>query len=405
MAFLCHQPPLLRSAQLQLPLLQKQCQPSTQLRHTLFSLNPRLYSHSSRTPRPLNHLAPIRSLFQSSQPFSALRLPALNSKTSIPSNYLPHRSYRVPQRGTQPQPHFSRPTNQYTPPQQPRRETQWKPPSPPNLLFSLLPKLIALIPNLLIFTCIALFIPYYFSKANNSSPYAENNPQLERLHTLYRRNFFDNQINRDEGRWWVSWTSALLHGNFLHLGINMYAAHSILPSAAMIFTPTTLIGIMAISQFGTFYASEYWQTINKTFLSRSIAHVDMIMRSADTQDQRIKNALQPQNALQEPTFLGKKPSPKSVDTAMRTSGSVGFSGVLSGVVAAMSLKMPWDRVQLLFFIPMPMIVGSALWVSWSWYAMDHMPNYMDNAGHFGGSIGGFAAAILFWRFGMKARWR
>lgn len=82
--------------------------------------------------------------------------------------------------------------------------------------------------------------------------------------------------------------------------------------------------------------------------------------------------------------------------------SCGFSGVLMGVVAAVSIRAPSLPVTALFFVRMRLgsLVAATAVISWA--ALD-WGGVFDHAGHLGGLMGGAVGWLIFRNAGMGRR--
>lgn len=74
--------------------------------------------------------------------------------------------------------------------------------------------------------------------------------------------------------------------------------------------------------------------------------------------------------------------------------SVGASGAVSGVMFAFVIFYPWVKLLLFYIIPIPGVIASILFLLYSSYAARKGHGYIDHTAHFWGAVFGFVFTIL-----------
>ena len=75
--------------------------------------------------------------------------------------------------------------------------------------------------------------------------------------------------------------------------------------------------------------------------------------------------------------------------------ALGASGAVSGVTMAFALFQPL-ALLFVFFVPMPAIVFAVLYVAWSAYAAGRVQDGVGHAAHLGGALMGVVLVCLIW---------
>jgi membrane associated rhomboid family serine protease len=137
-------------------------------------------------------------------------------------------------------------------------------------------------------------------------------------------------------------TSMFVHGNWLHLGINMFVLY----------------------QFGTIVENYFVQLFGP--LNGRINFILLYILAGITGDI--------------PTFFKHKDS--------YSFSSVGASGAVSGILFAYVLFNPWAMLLLFFIIPVPAIIAAILYLVYSSYASKNSADLIDHDAHFYGAVFG-----------------
>ncbi len=145
------------------------------------------------------------------------------------------------------------------------------------------------------------------------------------------------------GEWYRLLTCGFVHGDFIHLAVNMFVfyqfggiAEQFLTSDSYGFGPT--LG-------PTLYAVFYLLTI-------VLANV--------------------------PTLLKYKDEPRY--------GAIGASGAVSGTTFVFILFLPWEMIYLYGIIPIPGIVAGVLYLLYSQYASKRGGDNVDHSAHLAGAL-------------------
>lgn len=139
-----------------------------------------------------------------------------------------------------------------------------------------------------------------------------------------------------------------LHGDYIHLALNMYALYSF----------GTLVENQFVALFGD-AMGRIWYLL-MYLLSGIFAN---LMTYHKHQDQ--------------PSFA-----------------SVGASGAVSGVMFAFVIFYPWAKLLLFYVLPIPGVIASLLFLFYSSYAARKGHGFIDHTAHFWGAVFGFVFTIL-----------
>lgn len=142
-------------------------------------------------------------------------------------------------------------------------------------------------------------------------------------------------------------TSGFVHGDFMHLFLNMFVLH----------------------EFGR-YVEYYFQDVHGAVAGKVI-YVLVYIAMIITGDM--------------PTFARHGDNPHFA--------SVGASGAVSGVLFIYILLNPWHMLGLFAIIPVPAIVFGVLYLWYSSWASRHSRDLIDHDAHFYGAIAGIFLAI------------
>ena len=166
--------------------------------------------------------------------------------------------------------------------------------------------------------------------------------------TFEKLKHYPYQIQRDQSYYRIL-TGGLLHGDWMHLGINMYVFYLFGTYVEQVYAAEFGVGKGRLLYFMLYFIS----LITATFV----------------------------------TFLRHRQNP--------TFASVGASGAVSGVVFSFIVFNPWSMLLLFFIIPIPAIIFAVLYVFYSFYASRKglQPHY-DHEGHLYGSLAGFLFTLL-----------
>ncbi|MCB0657816.1 MAG: rhomboid family intramembrane serine protease [Saprospiraceae bacterium] len=166
--------------------------------------------------------------------------------------------------------------------------------------------------------------------------------------TFEQLKHYPYQIQRD-GSYYRILTGGLLHGDWMHLGINMYVFYLFGSYVEQVYT----------AEFGTGKGRLLYFLLY--FVSLIVANFVTFLRHR-----------------QNPTFA-----------------SVGASGAVSGVVFSFIVFNPWSMLLLFFIIPIPAIVFAVLYLFYSFYASRRgLQPYWDHEGHLYGSLAGLLFTLL-----------
>lgn len=77
--------------------------------------------------------------------------------------------------------------------------------------------------------------------------------------------------------------------------------------------------------------------------------------------------------------------------------ALGASGAISGVTTAIAMFAPFATLYLFFALPMPLIVFAGCYIAWSaWASTSGVRDGVGHAAHLGGALAGIAIVCLFW---------
>lgn len=151
--------------------------------------------------------------------------------------------------------------------------------------------------------------------------------------------------NKEYYRWI---TSGFVHGDFLHLFINMFVFH----------------------EFGRYVEMDFIQHfghVTGPLLFLMVYALTIIMGDI-------------------PTYYKHRNNPYF--------SSVGASGGVSGIVFIFILLNPWSMLGLFFIIPVPAIIFGILYLWYSTWASKNQEGHIDHEAHFYGAIAGVLLAII-----------
>jgi membrane associated rhomboid family serine protease len=154
---------------------------------------------------------------------------------------------------------------------------------------------------------------------------------------------FDVSRIRTKNEWYRWVTSAFIHGDPLHLFLNMLALFFFGPILELSFGMGAFLGLY----FGTMIAASAW-----TWMEH--------FRDSNYR-------------------------------------AVGASGAISGITTAVAMFAPFQEVYVFFAFPMPLIVFAICYILWS--AIGTAGRIRDGIGHsahLGGALAGVAIVCIFW---------
>lgn len=142
-------------------------------------------------------------------------------------------------------------------------------------------------------------------------------------------------------------TSGFVHGDFMHLFLNMFVLH----------------------EFGR-YVEHYFQVVHGDIAGK-VLYVAIYLAMIVTGDM--------------PTFAKHKDNYHFA--------SVGASGAVSGIIFIYILLNPWAMLGLFAIIPIPAIVFGVLYLWYSSWASGQSRDMIDHDAHFYGAIAGIILAV------------
>lgn len=148
--------------------------------------------------------------------------------------------------------------------------------------------------------------------------------------------------------WYRLFSSAFVHGSWIHLLINMFV----------------------LWQFGEYVEATFLQIFGE--IMGRINYTLLFLVTAVLADI--------------PTLLKHKDNPSYA--------AVGASGAVSGIVFVFILFQPWNMLYLYAIIPIPGIVAGALYLIYSSWASRNREDNIDHDAHFYGALFGIAFTIL-----------
>jgi len=189
----------------------------------------------------------------------------------------------------------------------------------------------------IIVSCSGVWILQQYKQSQDRvNPTQETRRAIEKI----RQNWILTPQNIREGRYYTMISSAFMHANVLHLGVNMYALWGFGAGAIMVYGYPGFFGL---------------------YLSSAIA------ASA--------------GQLLAYKWRGQEDS-----------GVVGASGAICGLFAAFAFALPFHQMRLMF-VPMEMITGLSVWTLFSIGGVQGL--WAQNLGH-GAHLGGTAIGVLWW---------
>ena len=154
---------------------------------------------------------------------------------------------------------------------------------------------------------------------------------------------FDVGRMRRGKQWYRMVTSGFIHGDPLHLFMNMLALYFMGPYLEYF---TTTSGFLII-YFGSLLAGSLW-----TWMEH---FRDMSYRA------------------------------------------LGASGAISGVTTGTAVFAPFVQIMAFFLLPMPLIVFAICYIVWSaWASRSNIRDGIGHGAHLGGALAGIAIVCLFW---------
>jgi membrane associated rhomboid family serine protease len=154
---------------------------------------------------------------------------------------------------------------------------------------------------------------------------------------------FDVGRMRRDKQWYRMVTSGFIHGDPLHLFMNMLALYFMGPYLEYF---TTTFGFLVI-YFGSLLGGSLW-----TWMEH---FRDMNYRA------------------------------------------LGASGAISGVTTATAVFAPFVQIMAFFLLPMPLIVFAICFIVWSaWASRSNIRDGIGHGAHLGGALTGIAIVCLFW---------
>jgi membrane associated rhomboid family serine protease len=77
--------------------------------------------------------------------------------------------------------------------------------------------------------------------------------------------------------------------------------------------------------------------------------------------------------------------------------ALGASGAVSGITTAAAVFYPLSTILLFFALPMPFILFAALYIGWSaWASASRVRDGIGHSAHLGGALTGLALVCIFW---------
>jgi len=154
--------------------------------------------------------------------------------------------------------------------------------------------------------------------------------------------------HRDK-EWYRMVSSGFLHGDVMHLGVNMYVLYT----------------------FGEFV--EYEFVSHYGMMTGRLLYVLcylLIILLADI-----------------PSFFSKRNDPGY--------SAIGASGGTSGIIMIFVLFNPWSMLLLFFAIPIPAIILGVGYLAYSSWANQNSNDNIDHGAHFWGAVAGIVLCIIF----------
>lgn len=193
-----------------------------------------------------------------------------------------------------------------------------------------------------------------------------------------RENFVCSLENWRAGRWWVVLSSSVTHFDPIHLGVNMFSLWSIGQGAVHAFGVPAFLGLWIISGSCCCAASLWWERRREE------------TRNASKGQRRDKSESEKRK-----WFVPKDETPHGVTYG----GSVGASGVLQGLLGALTCFAPNALIRIVpipYNIRMWIVTGAGTLASLYWLDSGSLPR-IGHAGHLGGLVGGMISYYGFIR--------
>lgn len=166
---------------------------------------------------------------------------------------------------------------------------------------------------------------------------------------LFDKLLFNPYQTLRSNQWYRFLTSAWVHGDFMHLGVNLYVLYSFGELLESVFSAPTWFGNLG----GLVYLGFFVLTV-------IIAHI--------------------------PTFIKEKDNPGY--------NSVGASGGVSGLLFATILLFPNEELLLFGIIPMNMLLFGVLYLFYTYRMSKTSKDNINHDAHLWGAIGGMATLIV-----------
>jgi membrane associated rhomboid family serine protease len=85
--------------------------------------------------------------------------------------------------------------------------------------------------------------------------------------------------------------------------------------------------------------------------------------------------------------------------------ALGASGAVSGVISAAAIFYPLNTIYVFYALPMPFILFAVLYIGWSaWAAASRLRDGVGHAAHLGGALTGIALVCLLWPIYVQRSW-
>lgn len=170
---------------------------------------------------------------------------------------------------------------------------------------------------------------------------------------FYDRNLFDQlkhhpSTENKNGQYYRWLTSGFVHGDYMHLFINMFVLHEF----------GSLVESYLVYHFGSPFGIILYVL---TYL--------LIVVMGDI-----------------PTYYKHKEN--------YYFSSVGASGGVSGIIFTYILLFPWNNLYLFAIVPLPAIVFGVLYLWYSTWASKNQNDMIDHEAHFYGAVAGILIAIV-----------
>ncbi|KAI9597608.1 hypothetical protein BDF19DRAFT_420517 [Syncephalis fuscata] len=182
------------------------------------------------------------------------------------------------------------------------------------------------------------------------------------LMKFMQQNFLcsSNYVLQDN-RWWTLLTASFSHSELWHMGLNMFALHSLGSSPYLTVPFYQLATVIGTRRFLAIY-----------LISGITGSLTSIMY----------------NRWRENQIVAKSHLPRSLLPMNATHGA-------SGVATVYTLLFPSTRFLLFFVIPMPGWLMMTALVGWDGFSLlSNKPSVFDHAGHLGGVAGGLGTTAL-----------